>query len=392
MTQEKSSAIDDVMELISRLGLDGMAEAFTVLLNEGMRLERSKALCAEPYERTEDRKGYANGYKDKSLATRLGKLKLKVPQVRGKLEFYPSAIEKGVRSERALKLALAEMYVKGVSTRRVTDVLELLCGDLTFSSTEVSRATEKLDTTLQAWRDRPLGEFKYLIVDARYEKVRVEGSVVSCAVLIAVGIDAEGRRSILGTSVSLSEAEVHWRSFLEDLQMRGLHGLQGIVSDKHAGLHAALSSRFPGVPWQRCQFHLQRNASHQCSSLKLRSEVATAIRDIFNAPMKIEAERRLNGYVQDFRKRSKKLADWLEESVPESLTIYAFPAHHRKRLRTSNMLENVNKQIRRRTAVAGLFPNTESVLRLVSAILMEISEEWESGRIYLTLDDEQNEN
>ena len=371
------------MKLISETGFEGLADAFRLLLNQAMIIERQNALGAEPYERTENRKGYANGFKGKTVSTRVGPITVQVPQVRGDLEFYPSALEKGVRSERALKLALAEMYLCGVSTRRVNNVLEKLCGGLSISSTQVSRATMELDEILQSWRTRPLGEFKYLILDARYEKVRVEGCVVSCSVLIAAGIRADGRRSILGVSVKLSEAEPHWRSFLEELQERGLYGVTCITSDNHAGLKAAIATRFPGVKWQRCQFHIQRNARHHCPKRSMCKEVSTALRDVFNSPNKEEAERRIATYVKHFRKRSAKLADWMEENVHESTTVLSLPAAHRRRLRTSNMLENVNKQIRRRTAVAGLFPNTASLLRLVSAILMEISEDWESGRIYL---------
>lgn len=259
--QEEATLWESVAQLLSEStgGADRFARLLQLLLNEAMRLERSAALGAAPYERTEERKGYANGYKPKTLATRLGALELQVPQVRGEVEFYPSALERGVRSERALKLALAEMYVQGVSTRKVTQVLEQLCG-LEVSSTQVSRCAALLDEELQRWRQRPLGEILYLILDARYEKVRVAGAVVSCAVLCAIGIDEQGRRSVLGVSVSLSEAEIHWREFLQSLQERGLFGVRLIISDNHAGLKAALQARFAGIPWQRCQFHLMQNA------------------------------------------------------------------------------------------------------------------------------------
>src|SRR5579883_2273729 len=211
-----------------------------------MRVERSQVLQAQPYERTDRRRGYANGYKPKTMATRLGDITFDVPQTRG-VEFYPSALEKGVRSERALKVAIAEMYVHGVSTRKVTEVREKMCG-LEVSSTQVSQAARLLDDELEAWRKRPLGEIPFLLLDARYEKIRHGGSVVSCAVLIAVGITLEGRRMVLGVSVSLSEAEVHWREVFADLQARGLHGVRLIVSDDHAGLKAAREARFPASP------------------------------------------------------------------------------------------------------------------------------------------------
>src|SRR4051794_1303201 len=222
--QVQTTALDEIGELLAERGFDGLADALRVLLNEVMKLERAASLGAGPYQRYGDRKGYANGYKPKTVQTQVGALTLAVPQARG-VEFYPSALEKGVRSERALKLAVAEMYVQGVSTRKVAAITEKLCG-LEVTSGQVSRAAAALDEELEKWRGRPLGETPYLILDARYEKVRHGGSVVSCAVLTAIGIDTQGRRSILGVSVSMSEAEVHWREFLASLQARGLHGVK----------------------------------------------------------------------------------------------------------------------------------------------------------------------
>ena len=252
--QPESNVVETVVQLLCESGLSQMAEAVRIMLNEAMRIERCQAIEAEPYQRTERRKGYANGFKPKTLSTRIGEITVQVPQARG-VDFYPSALEKGIRSERALKLAIAEMYVQGVSTRKVTEVMQQLCG-LDVSSTQVSRATQLLDEELKAWRQRPIGEIRYLVLDARYEKIRHGGSVVPCAVLIAVGITSEGHRTLLGVSVSLSEAEVHWRDFIASLQDRGMHGVLLVVSDNHAGLKAAREARLPGVPWQRCQFHL----------------------------------------------------------------------------------------------------------------------------------------
>jgi len=382
--QSESSVVETVVQLLCESGLAHMAEAVRIILNQAMRIERSQAIEAGPYQRTERRKGYANGYKPKTMNTRLGAITFEVPQTRG-VEFYPSALEKGVRSERALKLAVAEMYVQGVSTRKVTEVMQQLCG-LDVSSTQVSRATQLLDEELSAWRKRPIGEIPYLVLDARYEKVRHGGSVVSCAILIAVGITPEGHRSLLGVSVSLSEAEVHWREFLASLQERGLHGVRFIVSDNHAGLKAALQVRFSGIPCQRCQFHLQQNAGHYVPRIGMRSEVATALRSIFNALDRADADRRLELVVRKYQKSAPKLADWLSANVPDGLTVLSLPEAHRRRLRTSNMLERLNKEIKRRTRVATLFPNEASLLRLVSAVLMEISEEWETEKIYLRME------
>jgi putative transposase len=382
--QPDSNVIETVVQLLCESGLSQMAEAVRIMLNEAMKIERSQVLEADPYQRTAQRRGYANGFKPKTLETRLGAMTVNVPQTRG-VEFYPSALEKGVRSERALKLAVAEMYVQGVSTRRVTEVMQQLCG-LDVSSAQVSRAAKLLDEELDAWRRREIGEMPYLILDARYEKVRHGGSVVSCAVLVAIGITADGHRTLLGVSVSLSEAEVHWREFLCGLQDRGLHGVKLIVSDDHGGLKAARESRFAGIAWQRCQFHLQQNAGHYVPRLSMRPELARDLRAIFDAADRSEADRLLEITVRKYEKTAPKLSAWLSANVPESLTVFSFPVGHRRRLRTSNLLERINKEIRRRTSVATLFPNEAALLRLVSAVLMEISEEWETEKIYLRLE------
>ena len=382
--QPDSTVYETVLQLLCEAGMSEAAEALRIMLNEAMKIQRSRALGAAPYERTAERRGHANGFKPKTVETRLGPITVEVPQTRG-VEFYPSALEKGVRSERALKLAVAEMYVQGVSTRRVTEVMQQLCG-LEVSSTQVSRAAQLLDKELTAWRQRPIGEIPYLVLDARYEKVRHGGSVVSCALLIAVGVAPDGHRVLLGVSVSLSEAEVHWREFLGSLQDRGLHGVKMIVSDDHIGLKAAREARFAGVPWQRCQFHLQQNAGHYVPRLSMRTEVAADMRAIFDAPDREEAERRLKLAVQKYEKTAPKLAVWMAANVPEGLTVFSLPTAHRRRLRTSNLLERLNKEIKRRTRVATLFPNEAALLRLVSAVLMEISEEWETEKIYLRME------
>ena len=382
--QEHSTAFDQIVELVTQHGTEAMAAAFATLLETGMNIEREQALGARAYERTESRRGHANGYKPKTLDTRAGRVTVQVPKTRG-IEFYPAALEKGVRSERALKAAIAEMYIKGVSTRRVTDVMRELCG-LEVSSSQVSRAAGELDEELQAWRTRAIDHVTYLILDARYEKVRHGGTVVDCAILTAIGILPNGKRSILGTSCSLSEAEVHWRRFLESLIERGMKGVRLIVSDDHAGIRAAREALFPGVPWQRCQFHLAQNAMAYVPRTSMRREVAEDIRTIFTAADREEAERRLTLAVKKYNKPAPKLADWMEKNLPEGLTVFAFPTSHRRRLRTTNGLERIHKEIKRRTRVATLFPNEAAVERLVSAILCEIDEEWATGRLYLNME------
>jgi putative transposase len=377
--------LNTVLQLLNDEGTDGLAEGIRLLVNEAMRQERAKALQAQPYERTDSRQGHANGFKPKTVATRVGAIQFQIPQVRGDLDFYPSALEKGIRSEQALKLALAEMYVQGVSTRKVSAIVEQLCGH-SVSSTQVSQCAAKLDAELESWRTRPLESCLYVFIDARYEKVRHGGQVLDCAVLIALGVRPDGKRSILGVSVALSEAEAHWRTFLSSLQQRGLHAPLLIISDDHKGLAAARQAVFPGVPWQRCQFHLQQNAQAYVPRLDQRATVAQAIRTVFNCPDRLTAQARLKEIVTTYAATAPKLATWMEENLPQGFTIFAFPSAHQRRLRTSNPLERVNLELKRRTRVAGLFPNEASLLRLVTALLAETSDEWETGKIYLNME------
>jgi transposase-like protein len=280
------------------------------------------------------------------------------------------------------------MYLQGVSTRKVTAVMEELCG-LDVTSTQVSRAVKKLDQELTQWRERPLGEVPYLLVDARYEHVRVSGVVKSCALLLAIGILPDGKRTILGVSVSLSEAEVHWRDFFASLQQRGLHGVQLIVSDDHSGLEQARLARFPGVAWQRCQFHLAQNLLDHIPPSLSQQELSAELRAVFHAPNRTEADRLLELMVDKYFEPAPKLSTWLESNIPEGLTVFAFPSNHRRRLRTNNLCERLNREIKRRTRVATLFPNEESLLRLATAILMETDEEWQTEKRYLSMKPQQ---
>ena len=338
-----------------------------------------------PYERSAQRVDQANGYKPKTMLTCLGEVTFEVPQVRSG-GFYPSALERGSRSEQSVNLALAEMYVQGVSTRKVIEVLQKLVGpDVSISSTQISRCAEKLDAGLEVWRNRPIDETPYLLLDARYERVREAGQVVDCAVFVAVGVTASGHRRVLGVSVALSEAEVHWRAFLDSLIKRGMRGVKFIASDDHAGLKAARKAMFAGVPWQRCQFHQQHNAQAYVSKLDSRVPVARTIRSIFNAPDVNKARRLLGLAVEGWRKEHPKLAAWAEENLVEGFAVFTLPPEHRVRMRTTNGVERLNKEIKRRTGVATLFPNSASCLRLVSAILAEQDEEWMTAKIYLTM-------
>jgi len=378
--QHDYSLSPSLLEELNRTGLDGIPEMLKVLINAAMQAERSKYLQAGEYERTEERKGYANGYKPKTVRTRVGEITFAIPQVR-ESGFYPSALEKGLRSERALVSTLAEMYVQGVSTRKVKAITEELCGT-EISASQVSRATAQLDTILQEWRERPLGEIQYLYLDARYEKVREAGQVRDAAVLVATGITPAGERQILGVSVSLSEHETHWRAFLQGLKDRGLRGVKLIISDDHSGLGAARRIVFGSIAWQRCQFHLQQNAGAYLPRQSMRLEVAADIRAMFNASDRKSAEELLQAAIQKYATSAPRLSAWLEENLAEGFTVFDFPLEHRKTIRTTNSLERINREIRRRTRVVGIFPNEASCLRLVSALLMEISEEWQIGKRY----------
>jgi len=382
MTYEKDYTIsEDLMEQICEQGLDALPELMRVVVNAAMYIERQKHIGAGPYERTPERQGQANGFKPKTVATRMGKVTMAIPQVRD-CDFYPSSLEKGIRSERALKLALAEMYVQGVSTRKVAAITEQMCG-FAVSSSQVSQATAELDEQLQAWRERPLGRMKYIYLDARYEKVRQDGQVRNSAVLLAVGVNEDGNREILGVSVSLGEHEVHWRNFLQILVSRGLSGVELITSDDHSGLKSARKAVFGGVPWQRCQCHLQRNAQAYVPRKSMKGAVASDIRAVFNAPDRAAADALLKKTVAKYTQDAPRLADWMEENLPEGLTVFAFPEKHRRLIRTTNGLERLNREIRRRTRVASLFPNEASCLRLVTAVVMEISEDWQTGKRYI---------
>lgn len=374
----------ELMEQVAEQGLDVLPELIRIVLNAAMQAERSEHLQAEHYQHTEERRGYANGYKPKTLRTRIGEITFAVPQVR-EGGFYPQALEKGLRSERALTLALAEMYVQGVSTRKVKAITEELCG-VSVTSSAVSQAASQLDSELAKWRERPLGEYPFLFLDAYYEQVREDGHVRDLAVLSAVGVNPAGKREILGVSVSLSEHEVHWRAFLESLKQRGLGGVQLVTSDDHAGLRAARLAIFGGIPWQRCQFHLQQNAQAYVPHKDMQAEVASDIRTIFDAPDCSTAETYLAKAVEKYAKSASRLSAWLANNIPEGLTVFAFPACFRRLLRTTNGVERLHREVRRRARVVSIFPNSASCLRLVSAVLAEISEEWLTGRTYLNFE------
>ena len=384
-TQIISERIIDVIN--ENGGFDVFSDILRTLYNEAMRCQRSEVINAQPYERTPDRKAYANGFKPKTLKTRIGKIRVDVPQVRGGIDFYPTALERGTTTEQALVQTVAEMYIQGVSTRKVKPILDQLAG-LDISSTSVSNATKKLDAILKKWRHRSLNDYsiEYLLLDARYEKVRVSSCVRDCALLIAVGVRSDGKRSVLGLSVSLSEAEIHWRTFFEALVERGARGLKMITSDDHPGLKAARKAVFGGVSWQRCQFHLQQNARKYVPKKSMEKSVADDLRQVFNANDLKQALERKKELVEKYQTDAPTLSKWIDENIEDGLTVFSLPEKHRVRLRTTNGMENLNRQIKRRTRTIGVFPNENALERIASALLMEQDEEWLCGKRYLDMD------
>jgi putative transposase len=392
MDGHKDTTVEALLEHLIEHGPNDIATVFARAFELAMQIERERFLGAGLYERTAGRQGYANGYKPKRIDTPAGTVTVGVPKTAGHdgTPFYPQSLERGRRSVRAVMLAVAEMYIKGVSTREVEAVMHEF-GIESLSSSQVSRAARMLDEELDAWRNRPLGQFKYLFLDARYEKMRhggivrdgeedqkmIRGIIFPTNVLSAIGIGPDERRRVLGVSVALSEAEVHWRAFLESLQARGLRGVEYVVSDDHAGLRAARRAVLGGAKWQRCQFHLAQNAIRHAPNATIRKRIGTELRAVWNAGSLAKAETALAELVTAYQGTATKLAAWLEENVPEGLAVFSLPEHHRRRMRTSNPMErSVQQELKRRTVKVRVFPNEDSLERLVSAVLVEIDDKW----------------
>ena len=357
------------------------------VLQELLEAEMTEHIGAAPYERTQKRTGQRNGYKPRTLRTRVGTLKLLVPQDR-EGTFSTRLFARYQRNEKALVLALMEMYVEGVSTRKVKDITEELCGT-SFSKSLISSLAGQLDSELGAWRSRPLeGEaYPYLFVDARYEKARTNGRVVSQGVLIVCAVREDGMREILAVEVADTESEATYHELFRSLKRRGLKGVQLVVSDDHEGLKSAVCRHFQGAAHQRCQVHYMRNLLGMVGHAK-RKELGADLRAIFAAPAREEALRIASSVAKKWRgKGIEKVADHLEEHIEECLTCLAFPESHRRRIRTTNSLERLNQEIKRRTRVVRIFPNRESCLRLVTALAVEVSEEWVTGRRYLDMEE-----
>ena len=351
-----------------------------------LEAEMEAHLGASRYERTPERRGYRNGYKPRQLQTRVGTLDLLVPQDRDG-SFSTDLFGRYQRSEQALVLTLMEMYLQGVSTRKVATITEQLCGTR-FSKSQVSTLTVQLDGRLQAWRERPLTAvaYPYLTVDARYEKVRQGGQIVSQGVLLVSAVRDDGFRELVAVDVAATESEATYQELFRSLKARGLSGVQLVTSDDHRGLRRAIERHFQGAAWQRCQVHFSRNLQGLVSR-RQRAQVAEDLRTIFACPTPALARETVRSIAEQWHPTHPHLAERLEEEIEDCLACLAFPASHQRRIRTTNGLERVSQELKRRTRVVRIFPNREACLRLVTALAAEISEDWESGRRYLNMEE-----
>jgi transposase-like protein len=384
MTEKKGKAEGiDVKALLA--GDDAFIRTVVrAALQEVLEAEMSEAVGAGKGERTPLRLGYRSGYYGRTLITRVGKLELQVPQDRDG-RFSTELFERYQRSERALVAALAEMYVQGVSTRKVKAITEELCGH-SFSASSISAINKKLDENLAQFATRRLSEvFPYLILDARYEKVREAGVIDSQAVLIAIGIDWDGRRQVLGVEVANRESRSSWRDFLLGLRERGLAGVEFVVADDHAGLKAAIREVLPEAAYQRCYVHFLRNALDYVPR-KVGDDCLQELRWIYDRRDLAEARHDLAAWIGKWQAKYPRLVAWVEENIEETLSFYQLPRQHHKHLKSTNMLERLNEEIKRRTHVVRIFPNTESCLRLVRALCVETHENWLEAHRYLNMD------
>ena len=390
MNKEDYNLIRAVLKQLSQNGTCGFGEVMTNVFNIAMQLEREEFLGATHYERTDNRRAYANGYKERKLHCELGTLTLSVPKTanHGDTPFYPTSIQRGRQRTQTVDRAIRTMYRKGVSTRRVEDVLKEF-GIENLSSTTVSRVRAEIEDQLESWRSRPLQECPYLVLDARYDKVRVDGAVRDVAILTAIGINRDGTRSILGVAVSLSEAEVYWRDFLVSLVERGLTGVEYIVSDDHYGLKAARRAVFSSAKWQRCQFHLSKNAVARAPNKEVRKSIGRELRAVYNSSNAEKAQQALDQLVEQYNETHPKFADWLKYNVPDCFTVFSLPENHQFRMRTSNLIERVVQQeIKRRTRLIRVSPSEKSLLNLATEIVRETDEMWlTENRKYLTWED-----
>ena len=360
---------DEILQLLS----DNRDEAFKALLqnslNSILKAESAEQLKAAPYERTDERTDNRNGTRERTLATRLGKLELQVPRHRNQ-PFKTMIFENYSRSEAALITTMAEMVVNGVSTRKISQVMETLCGT-SYSKSSVSELCKELDSKISEFRKRPLtGEYPFLIIDATYFRVRENHRIVSKAFMTAFAVDAQGRREILGFGVYANESKESWNDFLLGLRSRGLKGLLMITADAHEGIRDAINKVFPNVPWQRCQFHFSKNISEKAAK-KYQAAIRSELQDMYNSPTIEEARKKRDAIITDYQDVAESAMNCLDAGFESAMTVMALPQNMRVLFRTSNRIERLNKELKRRSNVIGVFPNVSSVLRLMGAVLIE---------------------
>jgi putative transposase len=384
MTVRKLKAVAPRLEALVAQDQDLLKALAKEALDQVLQAEMAELLGAAPGERTDSRSGYRAGYYSRGLITRIGKIELRVPRDRNG-EFSTALFERFQRSEKALVAALAEMYVQGVSTRKVKAITEELCGH-SFSASAISTINKGLDETLTKFAHRRLSEdYPYLILDARYEKVREDGVIQSQAVLIAIGINWEGHRQVLGIELANRESQSSWREFLLALKQRGLRGVEFVVSDDHAGLKKAIAEIVPEAAWQRCYVHFLRNALDYLPR-KADDDCMQELRWLYDRRNLAEAQRDLAAWIERWQKKYPKLTDWVEDNIGSTLTFYRLPREHHRHMKSTNMLERLNEEIRRRTRVVRIFPNAASCLRLVRALCSETHEAWLEDNRYLNMD------
>jgi transposase-like protein len=363
---------------------DLLKELVRAAVQQVLEAEMSEVLGADKSERTDGRAGYRSGYYDRSLVVRMGgKIELRVPQDRNG-KFSTELFDRYQRSEKALVSALMEMYIQGVSTRKVTKVTEKLCGT-SFSASTISRLNKRLDAELKLFHERRLEQlYPYLILDARYERVREDGVVRRRAVLVAIGIDLDGRRCVLGVKLATRESQTTWKTFLSELKDRGLHGVEFVVSDNHAGLKRAITEMLQSAVWQRCYVHFLRNALDHVPR-KVDPDCLIELRWLYDRRAADEARRDLKAWLLKWQGRYGKLCAWVEESIEETWSFYMLPQQHHKHMRSTNLLERVNEEIKRRTHLVRTFPNEASCLRLVRALTVQTHEGWQESARYLNM-------
>ena len=384
MTQKKHSAKKLDWKDVFESDTDGLRALVQQVVQEVLEAEMDETVGAQKGQRTESRVGYRSGYYSRTLVTRVGKLVLRVPQDR-QGRFRTEVFERYQRSEKALVSALTEMYVQGVSTRKVKEITEELCGH-EFSAATISRMTGQLDEELERFAKRPLEEeYPYLVLDARYEKIRQDGVIQSQAVQVAIGINWDGRRCVLAVELANRESGSSWKEFLLRLKQRGLRGVICAISDDHAGLRRAIPEVLPEASWQRCYVHFLRNALDHLPRKK-DDDCLTELRWIYERRNADEARRDLAAWLGKWESRYSKLCNWVEANIEETLTFYRLPQQHHKHLKSTNMLERINEELKRRTLVVRIFPNAASCLRLIRALAAEIHEDWIEATRYLDME------